>query len=470
MLVTRKSKLHVRAQNIIFVALLLTAVGLVAWLSTRYVWQADWTAGNRNTLTEASRLLLDTLEHPVSITTFAREDEGLRNAIRDLVGRYQRAKPDVTLEFVNPDLEPARVREQGIQADGELVIEYQGRREQLRQLNEDTLTNALQRLARGGERWVVFLTGHGERDPRGQANHDLGAFGRELEAKGLRPRTLNLAKQGAIPRNTSVLVVAGPQTALLPGEVELIRDYIAGGGNLLWLGDPDANESLVPLAQMLGVRFLPGMALDATAQLFGVNDPRIVIVADYPASAITRDFDVVTVFPQATALETDTNNTWEANDFLRTLDRAWQETGSLQGAAQYDPDSADRAGPLAIGVALTRPPPANGNGAAKTSDAPENDESAAPGSAEQRVVVTGDGDFLANAYLGNSGNLDLGLAIVNWLAHDDTYISVPARSAPDTNLTLSQTQLAIIAVLFLVVIPVTLLASGVAIWARRRKR
>ena len=89
MRVTRKSRLRLRLENLVFYALLLGATGLLAFLSTRYHVQLDWTVSGRNTLSEASQALLGRLEGPVAITAYAREDEVLRGRVRDLVERYR---------------------------------------------------------------------------------------------------------------------------------------------------------------------------------------------------------------------------------------------------------------------------------------------------------------------------------------------------------------------------------------------
>ena len=164
-------------QNQGFTLLFVLVIGLLAWLSTRYPLQADWTANGRNTLSAASQTLLAQLDEPVRITAYVREHPALRDAIARLIGRYQRYMPDLTLHFANPDLLPDRARELGITQDGELYVEYCGRGEKLQQLNEQALTQVLQRLNRPGEQVVVFLDGHGERKPFGIANHDLGTFG-----------------------------------------------------------------------------------------------------------------------------------------------------------------------------------------------------------------------------------------------------------------------------------------------------
>lgn len=462
MRVTRKSRLRLRLENLVFYALFLGAIGLLAFLSTRYHVQRDWTVSGRNTLSEASQALLGRLEGPVAITAYAREDEVLRGRVRDLVDRYRRHKRDLTLSFVNPDTAPDRVRELGIAVDGELVVELGRRKEHVQTLSEQALTNALQRVARGGDRHVVFLTGHGERDPSGQANHDLRDWARQLEQRGLKVETVHLAETGAVPEHTSVLVIAGPQVKLLPGEAVLLLGYLEHGGNLLWLADPGGLQGLEALAQQLGVELQPGTIVDPTTQLFGIDNPAMTLVTQYPLHAVTEQFDLVTVFPMAAGLTARPLAPWQSEPLLTTAGRAWSETGELAGEVRLDPGK-DVEGPLDVGIALTRP-----RESAQSADASPG--AVAQSSATQRVVVLGDGDFLSNAFLGNGGNLDLGLNLINWLSSDDELIAIPARTSPDTQLVLSEVAVAAIGLAFLAVLPLGLAAAGFVIWYRRRRR
>jgi len=459
MKVTARSRLQTRLQNIAFVLLFLTIVGLLGWLSTRYDYHADWTAGGRNTLSAPSQTLLDRLDGPITITAYASETELLRERIAELVARYQRHKADVTLNFVNPDTAPDQVRKLGINRDGELVIEYQGRSEHLSELSEQSLTNALQRVAHSGARWVVFLEGHGERNPQGRANHDLGDWAAQLQHKGLTVQTVNLAATPQIPDNTSVLVIAGPQVKLLPGEVKLIKGYLDRGGNLLWLADPGPLHALEPVAESLGIEFQPGTIVDPTGQLFGINHPAFTIIADYGHHPITEDFNTITLFPMACAIDLNAPEGWTGASLLDTTPRSWAESSELHGEVRFDKGS-DIAGPLTVGVALSRAP----------DEGTEEGAEAPAGGREQRVVVICDGDFVSNAYLGNGGNLDLGLNVMNWLSHDDTFIAISAKTAPDLSLNLSRTASGVIGLGFLFALPAALLGSGLFIWLRRRKR
>ncbi len=231
----------------------------------------------------------------------------------------------------------------------------------MQDFNEAAVTNALQRLAQSKEQNLVFLEGHGERSPLGQANFDLGQFGQELKRKGVNLALLNLAKTPDIPANTTALVIAGPRANLLPGEVGLIQDYVKKGGNLLWLADPGDQHGLQALAEQLNLTFLPGTVVDASTQLFGIDDPTFALVAEYVHHPITADFKELTLFPVAAALQSGKDADFHATAVLRTLARSWTEIGPLKGDIRFNADSGEKEGPLTIGYAwcatCRRPPP-----------------------------------------------------------------------------------------------------------------
>jgi ABC-type uncharacterized transport system involved in gliding motility auxiliary subunit len=442
-------------QNLLFTLLLVAVIGLLAWLSLRYAAQADWSANRRNTLSPASQTLLTHLDGPIRVTAYARDNPALRDAIARLIGRYQRHKSDLSLNFVNPDLLPDRVRELGITLDGELYLEYRGRGEKLRHLSEQALTQALQRLSREREIILRFLDGHGERKPLGVANHDLGTFSRELQQIGIQIHALDLSMEPTIPAKTSVLVIASPQTLLPAGQVAVILDYVQQGGHLLWLREPADFSGLQALATLLGAPALPGMVIDADAMGLGINNPAFIPIADYAPHPITESLRSPALLPQAAALDLQPLPDWQATVLLESQSRSWTETAETDATLRFDPDSAERAGPLTVGVALSR-------SRLSSSDPTVMNE--------QRIVIIGDGDFLSNSYLGNGANLQLGLNMVHWLTRDDAPILIPPRIAPDPALNLSEGALALIAAVFLIGLPLALLASGWLIAFRRQRR
>ena len=439
----------------LFVALLLAGAVLCAFLSTRFGWQHDFSYAQRASLDARTLALLHELDAPVAITSYAPPDVQLRGAIADFVARYQRVKRDVTLTFVDPDADPAATREAGILVNGELVIRYRGRSEQLKVLTEPEFDNALLRLARARERLVAFLTGDGERKPDGAANADLGIFAAQLKSAGVRAIPLNLDAGTRIPDNVDLLVIAGPQAPIAPAVTQQLIEYVERGGNLLWLTEPDGDRGLSALAKALSVRVLDGTAVDGAGAALGIGDPSFIAIAKYPPSAIARDFSLTTLFPQAAALAVLADARWQATPLLRTTEKSWTETGAIpkQGEAStlaFDANKGEIPGPLDIGLGLSRLSPS-------------------PAKREQRAVVIGDGDFLSNAFLGNGGNREFGQRVFEWLLGDDALIEIADKGAPDRQLQLSAASLGTIGIGWLVVVPLLLALSGVFVaWRRRR--
>ena len=426
-----------------------TAVCLAA-LSARFSFTADWSAGARATITPQGQSLLKQLKGPLEVTSYARPGT-LRTKTRLLIDRYARFKHDIDLKFVDPDLDSVATQDAGIAADGELVLTWNGRSQHVTQLDEPGFSDALVRLARGGTRLVAFVTGDGERDANGANAADLGAFVQRLSTLGIRALPLNLAEAAEVPRNANLVVLASPQAALPPGSVQKLQDYVANGGNLLWLTEPAADDlGLAPLAQALGIKRLPGMLLDAQSAS-GVGDPRVLVATHYPSQTLTDGFRINTLFPRAAALAALPGAAWNVQPILQSSARSWNQAAPVDPAhAAFDPASSDLKGPLSFGYALSRLSPS-------------------PDKNQQRVVVIGDGDFLSNAYLADAGNLAFGERVFDWLLGDDALASVP-QSAPDTVLKPTRGQLGALTFGYLVALPIILILIGFVISGRRRRQ
>ena len=447
-------RLQFRIQSGLFLLLFVALLVVLAWLSNRYPLTIDMSANQRNSLSQESARLVEAIEYPFAVTLFVSPGNESRPLLEALFERYQRLQPKIDYKVLNPDLYPDLLREYDIRFEGEVLLEYQGRTEKVSQVSEATVSSAIQRLMRQGERWLVFLEGHGERHPYREANHDYSLLATQLASKGYTIENVNLTQASSIPDNTDVLVLASPKVPLLPGEIDILRDYIDRGGNLLWLADPEqAIEGLDLLADHLGFEFLPGIIVDPNSQLMGLDRADFALIATYPRHAVTQNLDSLSLFPEAQALEYHGDESWQLQIFLQTDERSWNETGELRGEIIKGDNEDESSGPLTIGLTMARSQ-YNDNGA----------------EVAQRIAILGDADFISNRYLGNGGNLEIGLNLVNWLSHDDRLISINPRPAPDTQLELSQPQLTVIAAFFWILLPLGLLGSGLRIWLQRRKR
>lgn len=445
-----------RVRGWLVVVALVVGAACLGYLSTRQVWTADWTSGQRASLSAATQAVLAKLRDPVAITSYARSGDDLRPQIAAFIRRYQRFKPDITLTFVDPEHDPSATRAAGITVNGELVVHYRGHTRYLTQLSERGLTNALEGLARGGTRIVAFVTGNGERSAAGTQPADLGTFVAQLEQRGIRAVPLNFAQVPAVPQGTNLVVLASPLSALPTGAVNALLAWVGDGGNLLWLAEPDTGDlGLAPLADALGIQKLPGVLVDGRGSALGLSDPRIVAVAQYPAQTITDGFTQNTLFVQVAALAQAAMGQWRVAPILRSSVQSWNERQPIDNqhpsTIRYDASAGEMKGPLDFGLALTRLSPS-------------------PSHNEQRVVVIGDGDFLSNAFLAKAGNRAFGERVFNWLLNDDALIGVPPRQATTAPLKLTQRGLNVFAGVFLIGLPLLLVCIGLALTWRRRRR
>jgi ABC-type uncharacterized transport system involved in gliding motility auxiliary subunit len=429
----------------LFLALLLALVAAAVGGVNHLHAQRDITLNARQSLSPASENLLRDMQGPINITAFVpKADDGkLKKTIANFFALYQRSKPNISLRFVDPAADPKAANEAGLRSNAEISIEYQKRRENLTSLNEPSVTNALQRLMRNTPRQVFFVSGHGERSLVGKANHDLGDFGTQLSARGFSATPLNLSVAQAVPDNAALLVITHPQVEWLVGEANKVNAFIANGGNILLLLDTEASRGLQPIFEALGLVLAEGKVIDPAAAEMNA-DINWSLASAYGPHPATNNFNLQTIFPFARPVAAEGHDDWKSTPLIEVAPRGWVKIG--EGDNKTFNDKRDTKGPITIALALERK----------------------QGDKNQRAVVVGGGSFLANAYVGNGGNIDLGLNFVNWLAQEDNRISVQPRATMDSNLSLSRSAQMLMVFGFLIGAPLLCFAMGGYVWWKRR--
>lgn len=410
----------------------------------------------RSSLAPASVAVLAQLPQPVTALAFVPEAPALRRGLADFFARYRRHKPDFSLRFIDPRSELDSARSYGARL-GDVILETDGRRERIRRLDESETTNALARLARGATRFVTFLAGNGERRTARDANHDLSRFAEFLSGRGLALREYVPGRMAGIPDNTAVLVLASPAVAYGALEQAEINAYVAAGGNLLWLTEPDAEAALVPLERAVGFARFPGTIVDPLG-LTRLRNPAYAVALAAEAHPSLDGFNQTVAMPHAAALVAEPNVGWTAEVLASTEPTAWTETGPFEGNVGFD--AADEVeGALALALALTRPRPQRPAGAG---------EPGVAAATEQRVIVIGDGDFLSNTYVDNLGNREFGRRVFEWLAADDRLIALNVEPLPDGMLDLALWQRLTLLLFFAIGLPLAFAVNGGLRWWRRR--
>ncbi len=446
--------------QIVRAVLVITISAVVVLLGQRHFVQSDLTATGRHTLLPQSIQVLSLFDtagstaesgntgrtgEPVNVEVYISPNDEYRTQIDRLLQKYARHKPDLNIEFIDPALNPAETRALNIAPGGEIIFRHNDKTQRITQISEIAITSALQRLARNKTRVATFITGHGERSASSQNGGDIGVISSQLVSSGFHVETIDLTDQQEIAVDDGLLVIASPIHRYLPGETAMVLDYLSRGGNLLWLTEPNADDGLKAVALELGVRRLPGVVVDLATQNLSVDRPDFAIAKTYSPHEATADLASVTLFPQATGLDLQPNREWLAAALVQAGEHAWTETGALSGEVAFDEGIAEIAGPFPLIIALERN---------------KSDRS-------QRVIVAGDGDFLADAWIGNGGNRDLASRLFNWATDDAAMINITYPQKPDAQISLTPGRILALALFSLLLLPGFMFAGATRVWYTR---
>ncbi len=428
-------------------------------IATRHSGYLDTTRNRRFSLSQQTLKILNGLERNVSFTCFFKDVSPGRAELDDLLKSYAAESPRVRYSFVDPDTDPVAARRFKITQYNTIVVESGGSEERLFAVSEDAVTNAILKVTRLEKKVVYALTGHGEKSIDDLEPAGLGQLKAAVEAEGYGIRPY-LALRDSMPADCAVLIVAGPEKDLFPEEVRLIERYLARGGAALVLVDPMTDvPNLAGLLAAYGIEATNTVVVDRFGKLVAGNylTPVVNSYGDHP---IARDFRFASFFPQARALRASAGDdpSLSVTVLASTGASAYGETNLsdvLAGKTQFDPES-DAAGPVDVALVATREiAPA----------APVIETKPRRG----KIAAFGDSDFAANASFTLSGNKDLILNTIGWLAEEDDLIAVRPRSPVSQPVVISANQGKVVFWLPVVGLPAAVLLAGALVIYHRRR-
>jgi ABC-type uncharacterized transport system involved in gliding motility auxiliary subunit len=470
----------------------LAILGLVNFLAVRYPVRVDFTETQLFTLAPQSRQLVGNLQEPVKVWVFDR-DQNPQD--RELLENYRRQGQQFSFEYVDPQARPGLAEKFGFKDFGEVYLESGDRRRLLQvvsdqeRLSEVRLTNGLQQITSDRTAKVYFLQGHGEHPPQAGQQGGLSQALSLLREKNYTTELLNLAQQRTVPKDATVVVVAGPKRKLFDQEVKALSGYLKQGGSLLLMIDPNTDPGLDSLLKDWGVQLENRLAVDASA-LKGFG-PAVPVVNQYGEHPITKDFsNGISFYPLARPVDITPISGIQATSLLITNEQSWAKSDLESQDLQFNPES-DRQGPLTLGVALSRkgvgagltarsedpktklsnPPVQNsgvGAGLTARSEDPKTKLSNPPVQ-ESRLVVVGDADFATDGLFEQQLNGDVFLNSAVWLSkQDEQLLSIRPKEAKNRRINLTPQQANILGLTSLLLVPLIGFGTAAILWWQRR--
>ncbi|MBW1740006.1 MAG: GldG family protein [Deltaproteobacteria bacterium] len=460
----------------ILILLVLGILVFVEAISARHSARFDLTASKRFTLSEQTLKILKNLEKPVRVTAFYQEASPQAEKARDLLDQYAYASRKFSFDFVDPDRFPGKARRYKITTYGTLVLETDTREEKITQATEQELTNALLRVTRKGEKVIYFMTGHDEKSTENYGKDGYSGVKKAIEDQNYAVRDLLLMRAEKVPADASVLIIAGPKKALFPEEIFTLKRFIDQGGHLLILIDPETDTGLSEFLRSCGIEVGQDVIVDKLSRLFGA-DYLTPIVSQYAGyHPITENFKTASFFPLARSISVaqDVPQHVQNIELAKTGPSSWAETDLVmlkKGKASFD-NQKDTMGPIPVAVVSTirhETTEANNDEAKETvenkTEAPDRKKDTLR---PARIVVFGDSDFAGNTYLNLSGNRDLFMNTISWLAEEEDLIAIRPKKQESQPVVLSYTQGRVIFWTSVVLLPAAVLIIGIVVLRRRR--
>ncbi|GHS94234.1 hypothetical protein FACS1894207_2080 [Bacteroidia bacterium] len=371
----------------------------------------------------------------------------------------------------------------------------------MRYPGETEISAALKRLVM--ELPVIgFVTGHGERDYNNSGGRGYYRFSQDkpfrysLINQGFDFKEIDLKKE--IPANVNILVIAEMRSPLTPDEQTRLNAYIAGGGNLVILGETRRQEVMNPFVAQFGVRFMPGQLVKyvseerqrqmkekaegdltnnrgtgSSGRQGGAGRPNNV--NNYPANLIQshlteegshlsyiyesmRERKNVISMPGVSGLEYTTDKGYNVIPLCMsdTID-SWNEletTDFIDDTVHINPSIGEIEKSYPTAVALTR------EIAGKT----------------QKIIITGDADCLSNEEISMqragipAANFNLIMGSFFWMSDNEVPIDVRRPTPTDDKISATGHGVKVSKWLLMGMFPLLLLASYLFIWIRRRGR
>ncbi len=454
---------------------LLGILAFLALIAERHPWRVDLTESGAFTLSEQTRTILNALDQPITIKAFYATAAPEQTKATDLLETYRYASPKIQYEFIDPDREPDVAKRYEVRSYGTLVLEGYGKKQAIPNADEEGLTNALLKLTRNEPKKLYFLAGHGERSLEMSDKEGYSSVREALVKENYTTADLNLLQKAEIPADAALVVVAGPQKPLFPQEIATLKAFLDDGGKLMVFLDPYHDGGLTQFLKDYGVELGDDIVIDKLSRVFG-GSYLMPVVMEYGAHRITENFELATFYPEARSVspakEPPPGIVLEA--LASTSENAWAEKDQemlKQGEAAFD-EKADTVGPISLAVLAEiarRPKEAAGPGTTAGKDGQvDSKEPNEPQANPAFLLVVGDSDFAANTYFGLSGNQDLLLNMVNFLAEEKNLISIKSQEKLNQPMLMTQTQAWTIFLVVLVLVPLLVVASGLVVYRARR--
>lgn len=475
----RSSKLlAVSAATVVAALGLVAALNFIAYKSQK---EYDLTHEGIYTLSDQTLKTLKNLKQEVVVKAFFRSDDRAYTLVREALERYKSQTALLKVEMIDPIQDHAAVEKYKIKENGPRIVFTAEKQNDvhIQDISEEALTNALIKLTSSNQTKIYFLTDHGELGIEDEQANGLSQIVKQLQNEGHVVESFSFIKataskplsgavdlksdapvvNGAVdfPKDAKAVIILGVQTALNPSEVEAVKRYLQQGGKLFVGFDATKQNGLEALLDEWRIHVRNDFVIEEAGEMARLP-PTVALIRSYENHPITQNFREPMAIPFARSLDvTETQATIGAQTkaLFKSEASTFGETAFEGGTVNFDAGQ-DVRGPLTLAACATKEALPTAAGEKRSN--------------EGRVVVVGGSKFISNRLSVIKSNANFFLNALNWLTGEESKISIRPKARTASRILLTPEQNLTVSFLSIYLLPVLLIALGVAIRQVRRNR
>jgi len=459
--------------------ILIVAVVVIAILVNLLVGMADLkldlTTSKLFSLSDVTKSELENLDKDVEIIGLFDDgkisDEKYRQ-VTDLLNLYAKY-PRVTVKYIDPERNPGIIKDldpdetMNLRRYDFIVKSNVNGNEKKRKLEyydlfdvqlsqstfetyvtgsnaEQGFTGAIRYVTSEVTPTVYFTEDHDEID----MDYEYTNLKNYLERNNYLVKKLNLISTDKIPEDAELVIIASPKKDITMAEREVLAEYLDNGGKALFMFDYLANDPSFDEFNKLFSKYNVEINYDKVKETDEnrclPNDPNTIVLDVKSNSIFPQSFRTLISNSRSVSILKNEKEYVKTTSLMATSDKAVGEMVSKERGN-------DLKGPLDIAVAVEY------TGGTKAS----------------RIIVMGNASFIsdtASKTFGNYYNYSIifFLQSMNWLIDKHDEIIVPTKNYDTNVISITQQQATIVGGALIVILPLLILGTGMAVFLRRR--
>ena len=431
-------------------------INMIAGQMPQHLKSIDVSGTDLYEISDTTKEVLAGLEQDITIYVVGNPDR-VDDRVRTMVGKYQQLSGHIQVEEIDTVLHPSWVSSNDAE-DNSLLITceatgkhvtvpftdivqfdqmsyyYYGQYRETEFDGEGQITSAIASASSDVVKTVYEINGHGE----GSLSDSVREM---LDKSGLTLASINLLTDDGIPEDADLVICNGPVTDFADDEKSMILDYLNQGGHMVLLAGVSENErpNLEEVMETYGLVLEDGYVADMS-QNYQRNPYAIFPTMDNSSEIMTGiDSKTAALVIEGTAMsqmeelpenvEIETFMSTSADGVLVTEDSQTEGTWMLGARAVKMLDS----GSSVLTVITT------------------------PSLISEQIT----------SQFTNLSNLNVFMNVVSTDFEDVTNISIPAKSLEVTYNTFPNA--GVYGMVFIFLIPIVVLVTGLLVWTKRRK-